>query len=324
MASVAEGTSAETPTLVDAAIELLSVGCAVVQVEPGEKRTVGRRKRLLRSPDEVTEAYRARPDAHLGVDLKASRLFDLDLDDREQRDRLDPLLAHVVTPTFTSIRGTHFLFAAAPSLTTNRNLQAADGIRAELRVNGIVVTPPSPGRLWIPDRSVVALGARFGDLSPDIARLFATADGSATGGPAPKIGADGDPIPHGARDDTLTSIVGSLFAHGLDEAAVLVRALETNRTRCRPPLSSREVERIVRSIGGREAATRSGGCRMSGLVRFTVNTATLLDGPASELDAATFGVLHRLLYQAWRKDGLPADIPTALRLVGASTTPALR
>ncbi len=62
---------------------------------------------------------------------------------------------------------------------------------------------------------------------------------------------------------------------------------------------------------------------MSGLVRFTVDTAALLDGPASELDAATFGVLHRLLYQAWRKDGLPADIPTALRLVGANT-PALR
>jgi len=100
-------TPATATSIADAAIDLLGVGCVVVQVEPGQKRTVGRQKTLLRSPEQVTEAYRVRPDAQLGIDLKASRLVDLDLDDREPRPRLDPLLAPLSTPRFESSRGMH-------------------------------------------------------------------------------------------------------------------------------------------------------------------------------------------------------------------------
>jgi hypothetical protein len=97
-------TAAEQMNTVDAAVDLIGLGCVVVQIAPGEKRTIGRTKALLRTREAVTAAYRATPHAEVGVDLQASRLVDIDLDDRDGRHLLDPLLRDVATPTFTSRR----------------------------------------------------------------------------------------------------------------------------------------------------------------------------------------------------------------------------
>jgi hypothetical protein len=311
-------TAAEQMNTVDAAVDLIGLGCVVVQIAPGEKRTIGRTKALLRTREAVTAAYRATPHAEVGVDLQASRLVDIDLDDRDGRHLLDPLLRDVATPTFTSRRGTHFLFNSHPSLTTNRNLQAVDGVRAEVRVNGIVVTPPSTGRVWVSGRSPTDFSIPFADLPSKLVKLVKAGEE----GPSRRIElvrevADAV-ILEGQRNMTLTSMVGRWFASGLDETTVRGLAMEANATQCSPPLKDTEVERVVASISGREARGRH---RMSGLARYTMNVADFLDGPASELDDATFGSLIRLHCHAWRRDGLPGDATAALRLVGTDTPP---
>jgi uncharacterized protein (DUF927 family) len=58
----------------------------------------------------------------------------------------------------------------------------------------------------------------------------------------------GQSIPEGRRNTSLTSLAGKLRRSGLDEAAIR-EALETeNEQRCMPPLDSKEVARIARSV----------------------------------------------------------------------------
>jgi hypothetical protein len=75
---------------------------------------------------------------------------------------------------------------------------------------------------------------------------------------APSVGADGPPILQGSRDDTLARIAGRLHdgTRSLDDLAA--ELLEINVRRCKPPLEDSQVEKVARSIHGREPC-RTGG-----------------------------------------------------------------
>lgn len=60
------------------------------------------------------------------------------------------------------------------------------------------------------------------------------------------------PIKDGTRDESLTSMAGSLFRAGMDRPKVLSVLLNENETRCDPPLEESQILKIVNSIGGRE------------------------------------------------------------------------
>jgi hypothetical protein len=60
-------------------------------------------------------------------------------------------------------------------------------------------------------------------------------------------------IPEGARDQTLTSMAGTMRRKGFSEAAIEVALLETNQERCQPPLPDDQVRKIARSIGAKPA-----------------------------------------------------------------------
>jgi hypothetical protein len=59
---------------------------------------------------------------------------------------------------------------------------------------------------------------------------------------------DGEPIPEGRRNDTLTSIAGTLRAKGLTQTAIEAGLLGINTAQCHPPLPKSEVEKIAKSI----------------------------------------------------------------------------
>jgi len=68
----------------------------------------------------------------------------------------------------------------------------------------------------------------------------------------------GDPIPNGARNNTLAQVAGRL--HDGRDLADLERALlEVNETWCTPPLPADEVRRIARSIYRKDPCTPGGG-----------------------------------------------------------------
>jgi hypothetical protein len=57
-----------------------------------------------------------------------------------------------------------------------------------------------------------------------------------------------DGVVAGERNNTIASLAGHLFRHGLDSAIVLELLLCWNRVRCRPPLVDEEVASVVTSI----------------------------------------------------------------------------
>ena len=59
-------------------------------------------------------------------------------------------------------------------------------------------------------------------------------------------------IPDGSRDNTLTSLAGTMRRRGMSEPAILAALRVENEARCRPPLPLADVERIARSVAGYE------------------------------------------------------------------------
>jgi hypothetical protein len=55
-------------------------------------------------------------------------------------------------------------------------------------------------------------------------------------------------FPEGTRNSSLTSIAGSMRRRGLEGEEMLPTLLAVNATRCQPPLSTSDVERIARSV----------------------------------------------------------------------------
>ncbi len=57
-----------------------------------------------------------------------------------------------------------------------------------------------------------------------------------------------DPIPEGARNDTLTRDAGAMRRRGMSEAAIYAALTIENRERCQPPLLDSEIQRIAASV----------------------------------------------------------------------------
>jgi hypothetical protein len=55
-------------------------------------------------------------------------------------------------------------------------------------------------------------------------------------------------VARGERNNTIASLAGHLFWHGVDARVALELLLSWNRIRCRPPLPDDEVAAIVQSI----------------------------------------------------------------------------
>ncbi|MBF7084187.1 bifunctional DNA primase/polymerase [Desulfallas sp. Bu1-1] len=64
-------------------------------------------------------------------------------------------------------------------------------------------------------------------------------------------------ITQGERNDTLTSLAGSMRRRGMTYDSILAALLAENRRRCSPPLDDAEVERIARSVARYEPEQKS-------------------------------------------------------------------
>ena len=118
----------------------------------------------------------------------------------------------------------------------------------DLICNGYVVVPPTPGYTEDPDRPF----GRFAELPAEVVTLVQQADRTPTTSraesPAEAL------IPHGRRNDTLTSLAGTMRRRGMDEAEILAGLLEVNARRCDPGLPESEVRDIAQSVSRYEPA----------------------------------------------------------------------
>lgn len=242
-----------------AALEYLARGWSVIPIEPGGKRPlVAWLEYQERQPtaSEVAGWFGRWPGANLAIVTgRQSGLVVLDVDVRHGgAQSLAELEAeHESLPltiaAATGGGGRHLYFSHPGGVVHNRvGLAAGIDVRGD---GGCVVAPPSlhpSGRryAWEPGRS------------PGQARL-APVPGWLIELTRPAHARTGHPlthwreltrrqIPEGERNNTIASLAGHLFWHGVD-AQVAFELLDAwNRQRCEPPLPAEEVARVVESI----------------------------------------------------------------------------
>jgi hypothetical protein len=192
------------------------------------------------------------PSANIGLCCSLSGLLVIDLDVKNGRNGIetwhllkrergfDDSTILALTPS----GGQHLFFAANGDAVANSKDELGPGVEV-MAAPGNIVLPPSktgagaytwevsahpadrkPARL--PDELVRLLGARIGRRK--------------------SVAIVGDVIPEGRRNETLTSLAGTMRRRGMIESEILA-ALQTVNMRCRPPLSLSDLQTIAKSVG---------------------------------------------------------------------------
>lgn len=221
-------------------------------------RTVNGFKDATTDPQQIAKWWGMWPLANIGIACGPSNLTVIDVDPRHGGDEtfrdLCERYGEGLTETVIALTGgggAHYVYRAGdPPVGSSVNTWPGVDIRGH---NGYIVAPPSlhaSGRTyeWERPASKHEL-APFPDImAPRPVRSF-----------APMVGAE---IPNGARNETLTSLAGSMRRRGMGEASILAALLVENQ-RCQTPLPLSDVRRIARSVAryepGKDVPARTTG-----------------------------------------------------------------
>ena len=261
-------------TLLDAALRYAALGYPVFPCLPGEKAPITPHGFRDATTDiaQIEAWWAKHPDANIG--LPTAGLLVIDVDGAENPWPDDPVkeedLSHCPV-SLTPRGGRHHIFRQP----TGKGWSSTAGRiapKVDTRANGgYIVVPPSvvkgrsyrwaekselgmaPCGLPEPPEWVLALL----DGSAGLFARDAPGDNGDGGGPPPHAHGlpqdadsvpDGNAIPAGQRNATLARLAGAMRRVGMGREEMLAALEQTNRDRCRPPLSPREVGRIATSI----------------------------------------------------------------------------
>jgi Bifunctional DNA primase/polymerase, N-terminal/AAA domain/Primase C terminal 1 (PriCT-1) len=186
------------------------------------------------------------PEANIGIATEASGLVVVDVDTEGTLNWTALRLKHgeSVSNTLTVATGgggRHLIFESSSEIEVASSLsKIATGIDVKAKGGYIVAVP-----------SLHESGRRYSwanrkKITPLPEELVALAN--APKQPVASTSPSGNTIPEGQRNNTLTTIAGSLRREGKDESEMLRALLAENTRRCDPPLDEREVEKIARSV----------------------------------------------------------------------------
>ena len=243
---------------VDFALYLAAQGFRILPIPPRRKGPVLNDwpNKATTDPGQIAQWFDKQPDGNYGI--ATAGLIVVDIDPRhgghlwleENEHRLPDTLRFR-----TCSGGFHFLFRAPDGREIGNPIGIAPGI--DIRGNGGQIV--GPGSIH-PDggQYTIEVGPNDVELAETPAWLIELIEQ-----PKPKPnrqdGPEADlnsgPIPEGTRDATLTRICGHLFK-ALSEPKVREELRRINAARCQPPLPQTDVERIVKSISGREEKQR--------------------------------------------------------------------
>jgi len=199
---------------------------------------------------QIVAWWTATPDANIGLACEAAGVDVVDDDPRhggdESLEELEERLGKLPTTpvSLTGGGGTQQFFRGnGRRLPSKASTFGLPGIDTRGR-GGYVVLPPSihpSGRPY----------AWNVEAHPDDMPLATLPDrwyDAATTRTTPPADSSANKIKAGVRDQTLTSIAGTMRRRGMSEAAILAALTAENAARCEPPLSDYQVAKIVRSI----------------------------------------------------------------------------
>lgn len=141
--------------------------------------------------------------------------------------------------------GRHIFFKHPGGVVKNKvGLAPGIDVRGD---GGYIVAPPSvhaSGRTYTWELSATPGEVPLADIPPWLLQLLNTAPHQE---PASTSFPDA-PIPEGLRNNTLTSLAGSMRRRGMGESAIAAALLAKNKHRCQPPLPEQEVRGIAQSV----------------------------------------------------------------------------
>lgn len=195
-------------------------------------------------PEAITDWFTRWPDANIGVATGApSGTVALDVDGPGAEEALRELGASIPTLTNVTANGRHVLFKYPGSFVKNRvRLRDQLDVRGD---GGYIVVPPSLHASGHRYRWDDEHGMGWGlELAPLPDGVLDALNGSGPAPPIPEV------IPEGKRNDTLTSMAGSIRRRGATTAEILAVIRVANTNRCQPPLEDEELKQIADSISG--------------------------------------------------------------------------
>lgn len=187
---------------------------------------------------------------------RASRIIDVECDGPEAEAAYARLIGQDgrVCPTWQSARGRHRVFAWDDRLSV---LPAVIKLTNDLEVRighdrAQSVLPPAGGRRWLVHPS----DCDPPPLPQGLWEAIAHRNGHQAEKPnrPPEDMGDGEPIPEGRRNQTLTRMAGAMRRRGMTVEEIAAALSVVNARRCRPPLAENEVWTIARSVARYEPA----------------------------------------------------------------------
>lgn len=243
--------------LLAAALRYAELGYRVFPCAPGGKAPLTEHgfHDATSDAEQIERWWMQHPNANIGIPTEGLLVIDIDGD--SNRWPSDPErsadLAQTGAMSLTPRRGRHYLFrrpAGKAWRCTESRLAPHVDTRAD---GGYILVPPSTveGRAyrWAPGLELDEPPECLPEPPPWLVQEL---DGLAHGTPALAHVAAGpaeaNKIPTGHRNATLARLAGTMRRVGMAQAEIAAALLQTNKDRCFPPLSPREVERIAASV----------------------------------------------------------------------------
>ena len=247
-------------------------------------------------PEIIAAWWERWPDANIGIPTGApSGLLVVDCDPRnggpadrsEIIERFGPIPDTAEAETGGG--GRHYFFRGGGPVP--KQLAPGSDLKGD---GGYVVVPPSvhaSGKRYRWDGIAGANALlNLADPPPWLLESIAAA-GNGAGRARTESAADPERIPEGRRNDTLTSLGGTMRRRGMSGAAIEAALLEENRLRCDPPLTEKEVKRIAASIAAYKPAAADNDGRAE-----AAGTGCLITRRLSDIEAKPVSWLwpHRI------------------------------
>ncbi len=234
-------------TMLDEALKYIAEGFAVFPVGVDKKPlTIHGLKDATQTQAGVKEFWTKWPDAGIAIITEGFIVLDFDSKSGGKESLLKLEADYGKLPDTRVHRtgggGLHFIYRN-PNGTDIRNTVEAGGYKGlDIRANGgYIVVPPSlhpSGRQYL-----VLKDALIAPAPEWIIGITGKTKVLSTITPGESI-----IFKETTRNQSLTRLAGSLRRNGMNEEAILVSLLESNKRQCDPPLEATEVARIAKSV----------------------------------------------------------------------------